>query len=238
MLNGKVRLYLFAGIFFFGAVAVPSTSPAAIISISTTGLPDSAGIRLNFDNLAVGGGAAGSGVTVTFSGTGAGTATLPDASGQYAAPFVSGGNGAPFGNHQADGQDLTQYLTTGIGQVILQLGGNAHYFGLLWGSVDSYNALSFFNGNNLLFSFSGLDVDNAASGNQGAAGTFYVNINSSIAFDKVIASSTGYAFEFDNVAIMRDPVQLPVNGMPEPGTLALLGLGLLGSIFSRYRRAR
>jgi hypothetical protein len=118
------------------------------------------------------------------------------------------------------------------------LGGDAHYYGLLWGTEDTYNTLSYFNGNNLLFSLSGFDVDNLANGSQGAAGTFYVNINSSIAFDKVIASSSGYAFEFDNVAIMRDLVQLPVNGVPEPGTLALLGLGLLGGIFSRYRQAR
>jgi hypothetical protein len=209
-----------------------------VISLSTDGIPGSTGIYLNFDSLASAGGAAGGGVTVAFSGTGAGTASLPNISGQYAAPFISGGNGTPFGNYQADGQDATQYLATGIGQVIMQLGGDAHYFGLLWGSVDTYNMLSFYNGNNLLFSFSGLDVDNLANGDQGAAGTFYVNINSSIAFDKVVAASSGYAFEFDNVALSRDPVQLPVNGVPAPGTLALLGLGLLGAIFGRRRQAR
>jgi hypothetical protein len=236
MMNRAIKFYTMVGVLAFGA-AVPSAGMAAVINASVGGVPSGAGVFLNFDALAAAGGAAGHGVTVTFSGTGAGTATLPNVSGQYAAPFISGGNGAPFGNSQADGQDETQYLTTGIGEVILQLGEYNDYFGLLWGSVDSYNTLSFYDDNTLLFDFSGLDVNSLANGDQGASGTFYVNINSSVAFNKVVASSTGYAFEFDNVALSRDPIQHPVNGVPEPGTLALLSLGLLGGIAARRRRA-
>ncbi len=109
--------------------------------------------------------------------------------------------------------------------------------GLLWGSVDSYNTLSFYDGTTLLFNFTGLDVDSLANGNQGAAGTLYVNINSATPFDRVVASSSAYAFEFDNVALAVDPITLPVNGVPEPGTLALLGLGLLAGITTRRRRS-
>jgi hypothetical protein len=131
---------------------------------------------------------------------------------------------------------VTKYLTTGIGQVTLQLDGYNQYFGLLWGSVDDYNTLSFYDGNTLLFNFTGLDVDGMANGNQGAAGTFYVNINSDTAFNKVVASSSGYAFEFDNVALAVNPIRLPKTGaVPEPGSLALLGLGLFAGIAARRR---
>ncbi|PTR10492.1 putative secreted protein with PEP-CTERM sorting signal [Nitrosospira sp. Nsp5] len=235
MLNNAIRFYAIT--FALSATMVSSASTAALLSASVGGVPVGAGVYENFDNLAGTGGLSAEGITVTFSGTEAGTATLPDAPGQYASPFISGSNGAPFGNLQANGPDQTQYLTTGIGQVSLELNGYHQYFGLLWGSVDDYNTLSFYDGNTLLFNFTGLNVDGMANGNQGAAGTFYVNINSDTPFNRVIASSTGYAFEFDNVALAVNPVEFPETGaVPEPGTLALLGLGLLGGIVTRHRR--
>ena len=239
MLNRSTKYYAVIAAVTFGTALASTASMAALLSASVGGVPVGAGVYENFDGLAATGGLSAHGITVSFSGPGAGTATLPDAPGQYAAPFISGSNGTPFGDAQANGPDVTQYLTTGIGQVTLQLAGYNQYFGVLWGSVDDYNTLSFYNGTTLLFNFTGLNVDGMANGNQGAAGTFYVNINSDTPFNKVIASSTGYAFEFDNVALAVNPIQLPETGVvPEPGTLALLGLGLLAGIATRHRRTK
>jgi hypothetical protein len=236
MLNRVIRFYAVMAIFAFGAVASSASMAAAVLSASVGAAPVGAGIYKNFDGLPAAGGVAGNGITVTFSGTGAGAIALPDAPGLYAAPFISGSNGAPFGDPQANGRDGTQYLTTGIGEVTLQLDGPNQYFGLLWGSVDDYNTLSFYNGATLLFSFSGHDVDPLATGNQGAAGTFYVNINSDTSFDRVVASSTQYGFEFDNVTLAVNP-HSPINisPIPEPESYAMLlaGLAMVGAMVRR-----
>ena len=205
----------------FAGVANASLIVTASVGGAPTGLS-----YVNFDNLGLGnaGGASG-GLGVSF--TGDGGVVMGALGGKYAAPYVSGGNGAPFGN--ANGVDASHYLSTGIGSVTLLMPGETNYLGLLWGSVDGYNLLSLYDGNTLVGSVQGAAVVASPTGNQGINGTYYVNISSSLNFNKVVASSSGYAFEFDNVAYNPTSV-------PEPATLGLVGLGLLGAAAARRRQ--
>ena len=187
--------------------------------------------KLNFDDLTLGNSNqwADTNVNVSFSGTGK---VVQDASsGEYAAPFVSGLNGIGFLNpDQPTGVDTSRYLSTGIGSVMLQFNSAQSYLGLLWGSVDDYNTLSFYDGQNLVGSFTGSQIWANANGDQGQQGTFYVNFNSlDGTFNKVVASSTQNAFEFDNVAYNAQ-------GVPDSGsTLAFAGLAFAGLISIRRK---
>jgi hypothetical protein len=103
--------------------------------------------------------------------------------------------------------------------------------------VDSFNTLSFYDGSTLLFNFTGLDVTRLPNGDQGVNGTFYVNITSDVKFNRVIASSSQYSFEFDNVALVDvGTSSQEIQEIPEPGTLALLGLGLLAGSITRRKK--
>lgn len=211
--------------------AAGSASASLILNSSVGGAPTGVNYA-NFDNLPLGtGGGTSGGIGVSFTG-GDSRAVQGAASGLYAAPFLSGGNGALFGN-PGNGADTTTYLSTGIGSIKLSLPGLEKYFGLLWGSVDSYNSLQLYSGALLVGTVTGTDVTASANGDQGALGTFYVNVNSDVAFDSVKLSSSQYAFEFDNVAY-----NTASRAVPEPGTIALFGAGLLGLAWLGRRKAR
>ncbi len=199
-----------------------------------TGIP-----LVNFDGLSLGNaGGTATGLTVSFTGD---AQTVTGAvGGQYAAPYLSNNNGTVFGD-PSNGADTTPYLTTGLGSVTMTTPFAAKYFGLLWGSVDWYNTLSFYNGATLVGSLTGTDVWGSANGDQGMNGTYYVNINSDLSFNRIVATSSQYAFEFDNVAyssghslLEREDQAPPV---PEPATLGMVGIGL-SSLAALRRKKR
>ena len=153
---------------------------------------------------------------------------------EYAPPDIEGNNnqyfyfGTPY-----YGADTTAYLTSGKypspgGSIEFKFTGAQNYFGLLWGSVDDYNKLTFLMGGTEVGTVTGTQALPPGNGYQGYGGSTYVNITG-ISFDKVWVTSSQYAFELDNVAYGT----VPDGGM----TVALLGLSLGVLALARRRFA-
>ncbi len=144
-----------------------------------------------------------------------------DREGEYAAPFLTGNNNQNFGSLYS-GDDDTMYLTSGNfsnpgGTIEFNFADTQDYFGLLWGSVDTYNTLTFVLNGVDVGTVVGSQVLQSCDGFQGEGGSAYVNITG-ISFDRVRVTSSQYAFELDNVAYGK----VPDGGM----TVSLLGLSL------------
>lgn len=223
--------HLFSGLTaYLVATALGASNAQAALAINAA--VGAAPVELSFvtfDELPLGsGGGITDGITVLFA-DGA-QAVQGSVGGDYAEPYLSNSNGFHF-DHQSDGLDTTTYLSTGLGKIMLILPSFENDIGLLWGSVDWYNTLDLYAGTTLVGSMSGTDVTSIAAGNQGVDGTFYVNIHSTLPFDAVVALSSQYSFEFDDVAF-DSPAP-----MPEPGTMALLGIGVISLGYARRKLA-
>lgn len=195
--------------------AAASTAQATVIVTSTGGqLSSSVSGAQTFDF--VDGGSNGCGGYETCSGDFA---------------FLRDGNPSLYAKPaglSADDWFLTVPYDNAGGTATFGLGFSADYFGLLWGSIDSYNTITFFSAGSAVASFSGGDAPIVpADGNQ--ATSFFVEFlfEDGLSFDAVELDSTRRAFETANHA---------VRAVPAPGALALLGTGLLGLALVRRRR--
>lgn len=233
-----LKIMLAASVAFFAAMEAASATPMVFASVG--GAPT--GVILdNLNALALGsaGGITATGIQVSFVPDGGVVQGSLD--GIYAPPFLSGGNGTGFGSpNQTNGADGTVYITAGgtaTSSATLTFASQLHYFGLLWGSIDTFNTLELLSGTTVVGTITGSDAALAAStlpsGMQSVDGTAYVNINSDVAFDGVRALSTQHGFEFDNVAYSMDRVRVP-----EPLTISLFVTGLAGAAAIRRRKKK
>jgi hypothetical protein len=207
-MSSGYEMLSFLKILLLGLIAlVLETGPvlATLITASVGGMAPAGASAIDFDNPTPAG--------VTIASTGADFGIYQGSTSGIAA--------TPFG-------DISHYYSTGIGTTTISFNRMMGYFGLLWGSVDSYNTVAFYKGTTNLGSFTGSDIIANPTGDQGGQGTYFVGFNVPTQYDSVTLSSTSYAFEFDNVAF----------AVPEPGTVLIFAAGLLGLGFMRVRHHR
>jgi len=145
-------------------------------------------------------------------------------------PFFYGSTASYFGEPvDSSGFDASQYVAVDPGgSARLSFATPENYLGILWGSVDPSDTLTFYDSaNNVIGAVTSNDFGNLISSFNGW-NTIYVNFTSTTPFSSVVATTSTPAFEFDDVAYA------PV---PEPSTLGLLAFGMFGiTLLRRHQR--
>ena len=221
-----MKKYLFLSIAGLIAVTVPNVTNAQLyVTASIGGVPSVSGATLETLD-------APSPSILTLAGSANLVTGWPYLFGggapfNSAPPLCSGSTLAYFGEPSTSflgtgGFDGSQYVAVAIGgSATLNLPGPMNYFGILWGSTDVADTLTFYDSvNNVIGAMTAANVPGAPAHGDPfhPTDTLYVNITSSTPFSRVVATTGVDSFEFDDVAYALV--------VPEPSSFALFGCGL------------
>jgi hypothetical protein len=175
----------------------------------------------------------------------AGATTVNFNSGLPSSPIYTSAAGTPAvvtgnlaGQYSSPPGDTTPFLTIspsggsvpagngGTGPVTINFSSLNDYFGLYWGTIDTYNSIAFYRGATQI----GSTISGGSNG-LAANSSAYVNFTftgPSEYFDKVVLTSTSPAFETDNHAYRAVPVP--------PSLFGILVTGGIGAIKAFKRK--
>jgi PEP-CTERM motif len=212
-------------------LAVSSIFASADPLLVTTGVPSPYGtVPVDFGGTALVNPSPFSNNGVTY--TGSFDIDVGDLAGVYRSPFGPSSSQTYISVPNAGPSASGSYEIT--------FGGKSfNYFGLYWGSIDTYNTITFYNGSTEIGSFTGTQaallaglctpaqiISGCAAFGDAGSNRFF-NFITDVPFDRIVVNSTNFAFESG---------QQTLGQTPEPGTMALFGSGL--ATFAAFFRRR
>jgi fibronectin-binding autotransporter adhesin len=207
------------------ALAIQTPAKAAVITVLASGVLSNGAPVATFD-----------GLTQTPYGSTTTAGAFIDGGASFSGSGIVMRNG-PVGDQPSLGlyaepfHDTTNYLALlGGASETISYATMKDIFGLYWGSLDPYNNISFFNGNALVVSYTGAQIDPLiANGDQQSDNSNRFVIFSGLNFDRVVLNSGQNSFEFDNVVAAAAPELAS-------WVLMLVGFATIG--FAARRRSR
>ena len=187
----------------------------------------------------------GTGFSVAFSVASGQGIVRGAAASLYAIPVGGMVGGAPAYLTGDLGSALTtnaassgNYFSTGNGTITITFTTPQTSLALLWGSVDTFNSITFNDAANDVLTGTALGTyisGFAANGGQGLGGSAYVAATTNTTFTTVSFHSDSPSFEFQAVSASNEAFTTSV---PEPVSLALLGSGIVALLATSGRRVR